>query len=350
MKRIIAVLFLVLMIITLHQPVHADSNQYRIMLDGEYLNTELAPINNNGSIYVPMRLIFESLHAEVTYVPEEGKVIGKKGDIMIELQLGKTTAYKNSQPLLLSGPPMMVNNSVYVPIRFVSESLGASVFWKSDIHVVVIETPQLTAITELPVLNDRGKTAVLEHSGNMILKWSFQDESPYQRYRGYKGLTDTLIFSNFDTIKVMDRDGNIQNEWPFKHKDIPAKINAIINKELKESGSESTQSFHVTKDNKTLEKVDPKTGKALWTYRLPVSEEKMGYSFLDFTVYLDPYGTVYISTQGGTLHALDSADGSLKFKLVFNHRIFSSTEVLPLSATEVVALNDNAIMFFEIKE
>ncbi|RUT40471.1 hypothetical protein EJP82_24915 [Paenibacillus anaericanus] len=78
MKRIIAVLFLVLMTITLHQPAHADSNQYRIMLDGEYLNTELAPINNNGSIYVPMRLIFESLHAEVTYVPEEGKVIGKK--------------------------------------------------------------------------------------------------------------------------------------------------------------------------------------------------------------------------------------------------------------------------------
>ncbi|OAB42219.1 copper amine oxidase N-terminal domain-containing protein [Paenibacillus glacialis] len=350
MKRIVVVLFFVLMILTLHQPVHADSNKYWIMLDGKYLNTELMPINNNGSIYVPMRLIFESLHAEVTYVPEEGKVIGKKGDIMIELQLGKTMAYKNSQPILLSGPPMIVNNSVYVPIRFVSESLGASVFWKSDIHAVVIETPQLTAITELPVLNDRGNRAVLEHSGNMKLKWSFQDESPYEMYRGYKGPTDTLIFSNFDTIKVMDRDGNLQNEWPFKHKDIPAKINAIINKGLAESGSEPTQAFHVTKDNKTLEKIDPKTGKALWTYRLPVSEEKMGFSFLDYTVFLDPYGTVYISTQGGTLHALDSADGSLKFKLVFDHRTISSTEVLPLSATELVVLNDNAIMFFGIKE
>ncbi|MOA49203.1 hypothetical protein D3C78_1720550 [compost metagenome] len=67
-------------------------------------------------------------------------------------------------------------------------------------------------------------------------------------------------------------------------------------------------------------------------------------------MFLDAYGTVYISTQGGTLHALDAADGSLKFKLVINHRIISSTEVLPLSATELVLINDNAIMFFEIEK
>lgn len=347
MKRTVAALLCALMFLTLHQPVRADSNPYRIMLDGKYLNSELTPINNNGSIYVPMRLIFESLHAEVTYVPEEGKVIGKKGDITVELQLGETKAYKNNEPILLSGAPLIVNNSVYVPIRFVSESLGASVFWKSDTRAVVIETPQLTAISELPVLNDRGNPAYLEHSGNMNLKWSFQDETS-QMYRGYKGPEDTLIFSNFDTIKVMDREGNLQNEWPFKHKDIPAKINAIINKGLAKSGSEPTEAFHVTKDDKTLEKIDPKTGKTLWTYRLPVSEEKKGYSFLEFTLFLDPYGTVYISTQGGTLHALDSADGSLKFKLVFNHHIMSSTEVLSLSATELVVLNDNAFMFFEI--
>lgn len=350
MKRTVVALLCVLMFLALHQPVRADNNQYRIMLNGKYLDTDLTPINTNGSIYVPMRLIFESLHAEVTYLPEEGKVTGKKGDIMIELQLGNTTAYNNGQPILLPGPPMIVKNSVYVPIRFVSESLGASVFWKSDIRAVVIETQQLTVKTELPVINDRGSQAILEDNGNMKLKWSFQDESPYQMYRGYKGPADNLIFSNFDTIKVMDREGNLQNEWPFKHKDIPAKINAIINKGLAESGSEPTESFLVTKDDKTLEKIDPKTGKTLWTYRLPISEEKLGYSFLDFTVFLDAYGTVYISTQGGTLHALDAADGSLKFKLVINHRIISSTEVLPLSATELVLINDNAIMFFEIEK
>ncbi|MNI03903.1 hypothetical protein D3C73_568150 [compost metagenome] len=254
MKKTVIVLFCALMFLTLHQSVRADSNPYRIMLDGKYLKTDLTPINNNGSIYVPMRLIFESLHAQVTYVSEEGKIIGEKGDIIIELQIGQTTAYKNSQPIFLPGPPMIVNNSVYVPIRFVSESLGASIFWKSDTRAVVIETPQLAVMTEIPVINDRGISAVLEHSGNMKLKWSFQDENPYQMYRGYKGPEDTLIFSNFDTIKVMDREGNLQNEWPFKHKDIPAKINAIINRGLAKSGSEPTQSYHIAKDYKTLEK------------------------------------------------------------------------------------------------
>ncbi|MBQ4899796.1 PQQ-binding-like beta-propeller repeat protein [Paenibacillus sp. Marseille-P2973] len=489
-RRITTGVFIVLLILSLHRPAFADSESYWIVLDGNYLNTDQAPINRDGSLYVPMRLIFESLQAKVTYLPKEGKIIGEKGDTTIELQIGKTTAYKNKQPIFLSRPPLLVKNSVYVPLRFISESLGASVDWKAEMHVVEIETPKLAVKTELPVINDRGKPAVLEHNGNMKLKWSFQDDSPYQQYEGFVAPDDALIFTNFTSVKQMDYNGKIHKEWPLNAENSPISISAIATNKgytiksndtgtvwkgiplyteaapdvfyptqavldrsgnllvvttegfaaydkkgkrlwlhsqwkkgeesisavrqtinirtnasnqifisyidhlvvlndkgeiimlLPESHSglipldngtvlddagvyrivngtlqsvssvsiEPTDSFQVTKDDKTLQKIDPDTGEILWVYRLPSMEEKSGYSFFPSTLTLDSYGTVYISTQGGTVHALDASDGKMKFKLVMNHGTISSSQVIPLSETELVVVNNNAIMFFDINE
>ncbi len=339
----------IFMIIFPNSQVQAESDSYWILLDGKYLNTDQTPIQRNGSVYVPMRLIFESLQAKVTYLYEEEKIIGQKGDVTIELYLGKTTAYRDDQAVLLSGPPLLVDNSVYVPIRFISESLGATVNWDAELHVVEIETARFSSRTELPVVNDRGDPAILEHQGNMTLKWSFQDESPYQLYKGYLGPKGELIFTNFGMIKVMDREGKLENEWPFKDKKIPWKINDTINKGMP-AATPGTSSFQVAEDNKTLYKIDPDTDEVLWTYALPVSEEKMGYSFFPSSQHLDSYGTLYISTQGGMLHALNAVDGKLKFKLIMNHKIISETQAIPLSATELVVVNNNAILFFEIND
>ncbi|MCL6611175.1 MAG: copper amine oxidase N-terminal domain-containing protein [Peptococcaceae bacterium] len=48
----------------------------------------------------------------------------------------------NGQEQNLTSPPVIINGRTYVPLRFVSESLGAKVNWDEDNFTVNIETPQ----------------------------------------------------------------------------------------------------------------------------------------------------------------------------------------------------------------
>ncbi|HEX7057515.1 MAG TPA: copper amine oxidase N-terminal domain-containing protein [Bacilli bacterium] len=166
----------VILMFSIVQPALAKTDAYRISLDGEYLVSDQAPINKNGSIMVPLRLIFESLHAAVTYSPADKKITGKKGNLTIELQVGAKTAYKNRQPIALAQPPVIINNRVYVPIRFIGEALGARVNWNSASRTVEIKTRELSETTELPVKNDAGEPIYLQHKGNMRLNWLFEDD------------------------------------------------------------------------------------------------------------------------------------------------------------------------------
>ncbi|GFN31422.1 stalk domain-containing protein [Paenibacillus xylaniclasticus] len=504
LRKLATGLLLTTLIVPALQHTASASPNTHITVNGKELVSDLSPISKNGSIFVPMRLIFESLQAEVTYKSSEKKVIGVKGGTTIELQIGKTTAYKNNQPITLSAPPFMMNNSVYVPIRFIGESLGAEVSWNSSTRTVVIDDPKLVdEQLELPIKNDSGKPIVLEHRGDMKLRWSYQAESPYTMYEGFAMSNDQLIFASFNQAIIMDYAGNVIKEMPLEQNraaldpdinavatgkggykitsdntttawnNIPLYTQANVTSYVKVNGEPSmdflhpaatidrlgnliiittdgltafdpqgnklwvhsewtkgsekesafnelleihtdganhlylsyvdhlvvldskgeliallrgrydnisvmddgtilyrgepyrlvegklqqiseslTQSghmFRVTNKDKTLQKINPNTGEVLWTYQLPTKEASRGYSFFASTLVHDVYGNVYISTQGGTVHALD-AEGNLRFKLVINQRTIASAQVLPLSATELVVVNDNAIAFLETSE
>ncbi|MNG31372.1 hypothetical protein D3C84_1171570 [compost metagenome] len=49
------------------------------------------------------------------------------------------------------------------------------------------------------------------------------------------------------------------------------------------------------------------------------------------------------------MHALD-AEGNVRFKLMINQRTIASAQVIPLSSTELVVVNDNVYAFFEMNE
>jgi hypothetical protein len=216
-KWMIWLLIFAFMISTI-QVTYADSSKKNnIVVNGVRLDSKQIPINQNGSILVPLRLIFESLQAEVEYISSSRKIIGQKAGLTIELQIGSMTAYKNQQAVQLTQAPSIINGSVYVPVRFISEALGADVQWiASTLTVqVTLDEPPAFVTTDLPVKNDKGKAIKLEHQGNMNLQWFIEDPSPYQQYKGFVGKSNQLLFSSFDEIITTDREGHILKRDPY---------------------------------------------------------------------------------------------------------------------------------------
>lgn len=106
---------------------------------GETKTNDVAPIIKNGSSFLPVRFVAESLGANVEWDEAARKVIVIKEDIKIVITIGADTAKVNNETVVLDYPAFIDNDRTYTPIRFVAEKLGGSVDWNSDKQLIIIK-------------------------------------------------------------------------------------------------------------------------------------------------------------------------------------------------------------------
>ncbi len=139
-KKITAVvLSLVLMLCASVVPaIAADS--IKITIDGQAQTYDQMPVMVNDRVLVPMRGIFEALGATIAWEEATETVTGTLGSTTVTLKIGDTKATVNGSTVTLDVPAQLVNDRTLVPVRFISESLGAEVEWVESSQTVVITT------------------------------------------------------------------------------------------------------------------------------------------------------------------------------------------------------------------
>lgn len=110
-----------------------------VFVSGDKVSFDQVPVIHLGRTMVPLRAIFEALGASVDWNPETRTVMCKKGSNTIELTIDSDVLYKNGNPVSLDVPAMLVNGRTLVPVRAVSEALGAKVNWDDSTRSVIID-------------------------------------------------------------------------------------------------------------------------------------------------------------------------------------------------------------------
>ncbi len=95
---------------------------------------------NTNRVMVPIRYISENLGAQINFYQRKetntsGILIGAI-DVLVELDINSTKAKLNlgekDSIVNLDSPAILYDGRTYVPIRFISETLGLNVDWKND--------------------------------------------------------------------------------------------------------------------------------------------------------------------------------------------------------------------------
>lgn len=111
-------------------------NGVKLYVNGEASDTE--PFVKKGNTYVPFRAIAEALEAEVIWDPEKRSITVTKDGVSIQLLIGSKTATVNGKKVSLDAPATVTKGNTYVPVRFISEALNATVKWESESQTVVV--------------------------------------------------------------------------------------------------------------------------------------------------------------------------------------------------------------------
>jgi hypothetical protein len=103
-------------------------------------NESTKPFYRNDTIMVPARFVVEQLDAEVTWNEADKQVVvtDSLSGTVIKLNIGSKQASVNGTIKPLETEAELKDGTTFVPVRFISENMGAKVNWNSELRMVII--------------------------------------------------------------------------------------------------------------------------------------------------------------------------------------------------------------------
>jgi len=112
-------------------------------VDGNIVESDVPAVIVNQTPMLPFRAILNAIGISDEHIVwrEKSKSIEiKTDDTYIFLAIDSKGALVNKNMIMLNTAPYIQDNRTMIPVRFVSEALGASVDWDNDTRSVIIKT------------------------------------------------------------------------------------------------------------------------------------------------------------------------------------------------------------------
>jgi copper amine oxidase-like protein len=147
-KLVSALVASILAAIALTVSIPAQAQNITIVVNGQQVGFDQPPIERSGRVFVPLRGVFERLGATVVY--DNGVINATGNGRTISLKIGSNVAIVNGNQEMIDVAPFLVGARTLVPLRFVSQALGANVDWNNNSQTVTITMAGAPVPTSTP--------------------------------------------------------------------------------------------------------------------------------------------------------------------------------------------------------
>jgi uncharacterized protein YkwD len=151
-KRFLVSLLVFSFLLSFSTGIEANaSQQVKVFINGNQQIFDQSPVIHGGRTYVPLRGVFETLGAQVTWNSKTKTIEAIQDRKRIQLTIGSSLAYIDGNRRSLDAPAFIQGGRTLVPLRFISESLGADVEWNSVNKTIQVYSGQHTKIPVVPL-------------------------------------------------------------------------------------------------------------------------------------------------------------------------------------------------------
>lgn len=143
-KKIVSLCLTAAMTLSMAAVSAENNNSVTVNINGEAVDfskyDNVMPYIENDITLIPIRAIAEGLGCEVSWDGENQTVEIKGLNDEILLTVNFSTAVVNNEDVTLDVPAQVVDDRTFVPLRFISENMGAKVEWNEEANLITIET------------------------------------------------------------------------------------------------------------------------------------------------------------------------------------------------------------------
>lgn len=142
-----------------------------LSLNGESVRFSIQPRLIQNTLMVPLRELSEALGVTVQWNERERTAIASKGERNIKLSLDSNQAYRGSTPVTLDAAPVSDNGYMLVPLRFFSESFDFNVYWDgANRSVDIVDADKsLPTVGSLERMEELLKDSAAVHGGMRLM-------------------------------------------------------------------------------------------------------------------------------------------------------------------------------------
>lgn len=143
MKKLIALICAAVMLMSCPVTMSHADDDIEVYLNGNWIYFEdQQPVIIDGRTLVPMRAIFEAMGAQVDWYGDTQSIDIIKDSISLTLYINHDVIYGNfsgsPSNIAIDVPPQIINGRTMVPLRAISETIGAEVDWNGNTQTVYI--------------------------------------------------------------------------------------------------------------------------------------------------------------------------------------------------------------------
>lgn len=212
---VVALLLLVAFVLALAPPalaapkadpgikVYVNGNKVSFPDEPPWIDTQA------GRVLVPLRFVSEALDARVDWNAAARTVTVERGEVTVKLVIGQKAVTRNGKAITLDVAPFLTKKGrTLVPLRFVSEALGAKVDWRENERAVYITDDQALTVYTTPAgygewekLSKEERLKRLTVAEELAQKAKPYAGQPWDK-SGWK-FEDSRMFTGIDQIMVL---------------------------------------------------------------------------------------------------------------------------------------------------
>ncbi len=151
--------------------VFAENASITVYVNNEKVEFDVNPILEDGRTLVPLRGVFEKLDAKVDWNKNTMQALIKDENNEIEMMLNKNKVIVNGEIKDIDIPTKMISSRTFVPLRFISETLGHDVRWDENTNSVYITKYKSVSVNNnniIPIVGTKDNLiALLEYNSKI---------------------------------------------------------------------------------------------------------------------------------------------------------------------------------------
>ena len=128
-RKVVSLAIIVTMLLMLMGPAFGQSKELAMAINNKVTVSSVAPVFENGTIYVPLRVAVEGLEARIFYDIETKEVIIISSEKTVRMKAGSTEITVDKTKTNMSVAPKIRNDVTFVPIWFFTDVLEYPVLW-----------------------------------------------------------------------------------------------------------------------------------------------------------------------------------------------------------------------------
>ena len=271
MKKIVSILLMVV-IISMCTNISAHM-EVKVTLDGNeiYFPNAKPFVDERDRVLVPIRFVSEALGALVDWENESRTAVIKQGNDEIHYTVYQPMAYLNGEMMVMDTYGILKDERTLVPIRFISELLGCTVVWDENTSTVVITSPKDVLDFPEPEISVNYPKSP---SDKRLLWIDIDNYRDYERSGSYEFKIEFLNPTQFNTY---EQDEGAINGWQ-KY----SRCNFVSASNSYKTIYSITRAFYTTRDD--MKTYKPNDGDEI-TFRLivrnKVTKETREYTFTE---------------------------------------------------------------------